>query len=109
MSYLYLVLAILCETVATTCLKVSDGFTKTWASVVVVMGYGAAFYLLSLTLRGMKVGTAYAIWSAVGIVLITIAGFVFFKQKIDLAGLIGMGLIIAGVVVLMGFSKAAIE
>ena len=78
MTYLYLFMAILAEVIATSALKSADGFTKLGPSIMVVVGYGAAFYLLSLVLRHMTVGVAYAIWSGVGIVLVALVGFVAF-------------------------------
>ncbi|WP_432800378.1 DMT family transporter [Poriferisphaera sp. WC338] len=107
MGYVYLLIAILFEVLATSTLKMSEGFTKVWPSVAVLLGYGVAFYCLSLTLKTMKVGVAYAIWSAVGIVLVSVVGLLFFKQRIDVMGMVGMGLIVIGVIVLMGFSDVS--
>ncbi|QDU34429.1 Multidrug transporter EmrE [Poriferisphaera corsica] len=107
--YVYLLSAIICEVVATTALNASNGFTKLWASLIVICGYGAAFYLLSLTLRDMKVGIAYAIWSALGIVLVTGVSAIVYKQKIDVVGMTGMGLMIVGVMLLMVFSNASVH
>lgn len=98
-------LAILAEAVATTALKMSEQFTRLLPSTVVVVGYAAAFYFLSLSLRTIPVGVAYAVWSAVGIVLITVVGAVMFRQVPDLPAIAGMLLIIAGVVVINLFSK----
>lgn len=106
-AYWALGLAIVAEVVGTTALKASDGFTRLGPSLVVVVGYATAFYCLSLVLRTIPVGVAYAIWSGLGIVLITLVAFVVYRQSIDMAGLAGMGLIIAGVVVLNVFSKSA--
>ena len=106
MSWLYLLTAIVAEVIATSALKASDGFGKLWPSVITVAGYTVAFYCLSLTLRTIPVGVAYAIWSGLGVVLITIAAWLLFGQKLDLPALIGMGLIVAGVVVMNVFSKA---
>lgn len=106
MHYLYLAAAILSEVVATTALKASESFTRLVPSVAVVVGYGAAFYFLSLCLKKINIGTAYAIWSGVGIVLVTVAGRVFYKQTVDLAAVAGMALIVAGVLVLNLFSKS---
>lgn len=106
MNWVYLAVAIVLEVIATSALKASDGFTKLWPSVVVVVGYAAAFYLLSLTLRTMPVGVVYAVWSGVGVVLITLMGWLVFKQSLDAPALLGIGLIAAGVVVLNVFSKA---
>ncbi|MDG5975331.1 small multidrug resistance protein [Hydrogenophaga taeniospiralis CCUG 15921] len=100
-------LAIVAEVVGTSALKASDGFTRLGPSAIVVVGYAVAFYCLSLVLKSLPVGVTYAVWSGLGIVLITVAAFVIYGQRIDLPGLIGMGLIIAGVVVLNVFSKAA--
>lgn len=105
MPYVYLIIAVGVETIATTSLKMSESFTKLVPSLVTILGYAISFYLLSLCLKTMKVGFAYAMWSGLGIVLITIIGVIAFKQKIDLAGMLGMGLIIAGVVVLNVFSN----
>lgn len=104
-NYIYLALAIIAETMATTALKMSEQFTRPLPSVVVVIGYAAAFYLLSLSLRTIPIGVAYAVWSAVGIVLVTVAGMVMFKQVPDLPAVIGLLLIIAGVVTINVFSR----
>lgn len=105
--YGYLLVAIVSEVIATSALKMSEGFTRPWPSAVTVLGYGVAFYFLSLCLRTIPVGLAYAIWSGLGIVLISLVGIIAFKQTLDMAALIGMGLIIAGVLVINLFSTAA--
>lgn len=105
MSYLYLAIAIIAEVAATTALKTSDGFTKLLPGVIVVVGYAAAFYFLSLVLKNMPVGVAYAIWSGAGIVLISIVGVALFGQKLDAPALIGMALIISGIMVMNVFSS----
>lgn len=105
-GYLALGLAIVAEVIATSALKASDSFSRPLPTAITAVGYLAAFYLLSITLRTVPVGVAYAIWSGLGIVLITIVAWLLFGQRIDAAGLVGMGLIIAGVVVLNLFSKA---
>ena len=105
-AWMILGLAIVAEVIGTTALKASDNFTRLAPSLVVVVGYGVAFYCLSLVLKSVPVGIAYAVWSGLGIVLITAVAWLLYGQRIDLAGLIGMGLIIAGVVVLNVFSKA---
>jgi small multidrug resistance pump len=105
--WLLLAIAILAEVVGTSALKASEGFSRPWPSVVVVLGYAVAFYCLSLVLRSIPVGVAYAIWSGLGIVLITLVAWVVYGQPIDLPALLGMGLIIAGVLVLNLFSKTA--
>ena len=105
MSYLYLVIAIVAEVIATSALKASDQFSKTLPSIIVVIGYGVAFYYLSLVLKTIPIGVAYAIWSGAGIALITVVGLVVFDQKLDFAAIIGISLIVAGVVVMNVFSK----
>ena len=105
MAYLFLSLAIVFEVIATSFLKLSNGFSHLPASLVVVIGYGLAFYFLGLTLKYLPIGLTYAIWAGVGIVLLAIIGMVFFKQVPDLAGWIGMALIISGVIVIHVFSK----
>ncbi|MBB4617669.1 SMR family transporter [Sphingomonas abaci] len=107
MSYLYLALAILSEVVATSFLKASDGFTRTGPTLIMAAGYGAAFYCLSLALRDIPTGIAYAIWSGVGIVLITVLAWTLRGERLDAAALIGMALIVAGVVVMNLFSGSA--
>ena len=104
-AYLTLSFAIIAEVIATSALKASDGFSKLVPSLVVVFGYAIAFYFLSLTLRSMPLGIAYGLWSAVGIVLISIAGWALFQQKLDLPAVVGLGLIIAGVLVVNLLSK----
>ena len=109
MKWVYLLLAIVSEVVATSALKSSESFSRLWPSVLTVVGYGVAFYLLSLTLREMPVGIAYAIWSGVGIVLVALAAVVLCGQKLDLPALIGMGLIVAGVIVINVCSKSVVH
>ncbi len=106
-AWLTLGIAIVAEVIGTSALKASEGFTRWLPSLVVVLGYAVAFYCLSLVLRHIPVGVAYAVWSGLGIVLITLVAFVLYGQKIDTAGLIGMGLIVTGVLVLNLFSKAS--
>ncbi len=106
-AWLTLGIAIVAEVIGTSALKASEGFTRWLPSLVVVLGYAVAFYCLSLVLKQIPVGVAYAVWSGLGIVLITLVAFVLYGQKIDTAGLIGMGLIVAGVLVLNLFSKAS--
>ncbi len=106
MTYLYLFIAILAEVIATSALKSAEGFTKLGPSILVVLGYGAAFYLLSLVLRHMTVGIAYAIWSGIGIVLVALVGMIMFREIPDAPAVIGMGLIIAGVTVIHTFSNS---
>ncbi len=106
MPYLYLLIAIGAEVTATSFMKESHGFTKLIPSFVTVAGYSIAFYFLSLTLRDIPTGIAYAIWSGVGIILITTVAWLFQGQKLDLPAMLGMALIIAGVVIMNLFSKA---
>ena len=106
-GYLYLAIAIAAEVIATSALKASEGFTKPGPSLVVAAGYGVAFYFLSLVLKTVPVGVAYAIWSGVGIVLIALIGWAVLKQPLDGPALVGIGLIVAGVAVIQLFSKAA--
>ncbi|KJS08145.1 MAG: multidrug transporter [Gammaproteobacteria bacterium BRH_c0] len=105
MHFVYLGIAIVAEVIGTTSLKASQGFTQLWPSVLVVGGYGIAFYCLSLVLKTIPVGVTYAIWSGLGIVLVTLVSAVVFRQIPDLPALLGMGLIIAGVVVMNMFSS----
>jgi small multidrug resistance pump len=100
-------LAILAEVIATSALKASSGFSQLWPSIVVVAGYGIAFYCLSLALRNVPLGIAYAIWSGAGTALIALIGVVLYKQKLDAAAICGIGLIVAGVLVLHLFSKSS--
>ncbi|RJP66906.1 MAG: QacE family quaternary ammonium compound efflux SMR transporter [Comamonadaceae bacterium] len=108
-AWMTLGLAIVAEVIGTTALKASESFTRLVPSLVVVVGYGVAFYCLSLVLKTVPVGVAYAVWSGLGIALITLVAFVVYGQRIDLAGVLGMGLIIAGVVVLNVFSKSSVH
>jgi small multidrug resistance pump len=106
MTWLYLAIAIVCEVIGTSALKASAGFTRLTPSIIVAVGYGVAFYFLSLTLRTMSIGIAYAVWSGVGLVLITLVGLAVFDQKLDAAAVVGIGLIGAGVLVINVFSKS---
>ncbi|GKS95888.1 SMR family transporter [Acidovorax sp. SUPP2825] len=105
-SYLILGLAIALEVVGTTALKASDGFTRLVPSLITGVAYAASFYALSLALKTIPVGVAYAIWSGVGIVLISVVGWVVFRQRLDAPAMVGLGLIIAGVLVVNLFSKS---
>ena len=107
MTYLYLAIAIIAEVAATSALKASEEFTNLLPSMIVVIGYGIAFYFMTLVLRVIPVGITYAIWSGLGIVLVTIVGIFLYKQTPDIPALIGMALIVAGVVVINVFSKTA--
>jgi small multidrug resistance pump len=104
--YAMLLVATVLEVIGTTALQMSQQFTRLGPTVVLVVCYAAAFYCLSITLRVIPVGIAYAIWSALGIVLISMVGVVLFRQKLDLAAILGLALIIAGVLVVNLFSKS---
>ncbi len=106
MSWIYLTVAIIAEIIATTALKASDGFTRLYPSMITVVGYSLSFYCLAIALRVIPVGIAYAVWSGAGIVVISLIGYLVFKQALDAAGFIGIGMIVAGVLVLNVFSKA---
>ena len=105
--YALLCLAILLEVIGTTALQMSQQFTRPLPVIGMVICYTASFYCLSITLKVIPVGIAYAIWSALGIVLISIVGLVFFQQRLDLPAVIGLALIIAGVLVVNLFSKSS--
>ncbi|WP_425291441.1 DMT family transporter [Aquamicrobium lusatiense] len=109
LTYLYLFVAIIFEVIATTALKQTDGFTRLLPSLMTILGYALAFYFLALTLRTMPVGIVYAIWSGAGIILITAIGWLLFRQSLDLPALVGMGLIMAGVLVINLFSKSVVH
>lgn len=104
MAYLYLSIAIIFEVIATSSLKASEEFSKLIPSIIVVVGYAVSFYCLSIVLKSIPMGITYAIWSGVGIVLISLVGVLFFQQKLDIAAILGMALIILGVVVIHVFS-----
>jgi small multidrug resistance pump len=106
MHWFYLAVAILGEVAATSALKSAEGFTRPGPSVMVVLGYVVAFYFLSLTLKAIPLGVSYAIWSAVGIVLVSAIAWFLYGQRLDLAAMIGIGLIVAGVVTINVFSKS---
>jgi small multidrug resistance pump len=107
MKYVMLAVAIVAEVIATTAMKQSEGFSRLPWAIVTVVGYAVAFYFLSQTLKSIPTGIAYAIWSGVGIVLISAAAWAFQGQKLDTPAVVGMGLIISGVVVMNVFSKVA--
>ncbi|MFY9628757.1 MAG: multidrug efflux SMR transporter [Methylocystis sp.] len=105
--WVYLSIAILSEVAGTSALKATEGFRNFWPSVMVVVGYGMAFYFLSLTQSAIPMGVSYAVWSGVGVALISLVGWVYYKQSLGAGELIGIGMIVAGVVVLRVFSKNA--
>ncbi len=106
MHWVYLLIAIVAEVVATSALKASAEFTRLAPSIAVVSGYLIAFYFLSLALRTLPVAIVYAMWSGIGIALISLVGWLVLKQNLDTAGLIGIGLIVSGVLVMNIFSKS---
>ncbi len=105
-KWLLLSLAIIAEVFGTSFLKSSEGFTKLWPSVAVIVGYLVAFYFLSLSLKVIPVGIAYAIWAGVGVVLIALIGWIVFSQKLDIPAIIGISMILGGVIVLNVFSSS---
>jgi small multidrug resistance pump len=109
MQWIYLAIAIVSEVIATSTLKTTEGFTRWIPSLLVVIGYASSFYFLSLTLRTLPLGVAYAIWSGVGIALLALIGWITYHQSLNSAAIIGITLIIAGVIVLMLFSKTALD
>ena len=107
MPYIILMFAVLAETIGTTALQASQQFTKLVPSVIVVVAYGTAFYLLAIALKTFPVGIAYAMWSGFGIIFISIIGFVVFGQKLDLAAIVGLAMIIGGILVINLLSNSA--
>jgi small multidrug resistance pump len=108
-AYFFLFLAIISEITATTFLKRAEGFTKLWPSLISIVGILLAFYFLSIAIKTVPIGTAYAIWSGVGIVFITVIAALLYKQIPDTAAIVGMFMIVAGVIVINLFSKSAIH
>lgn len=106
---MYLTMAIVAEVIATTMLKASEGFTRLWPSLLVVLGYGVAFWGLSMVVKSMPLGIVYVIWSGMGIVLVSVAAVFVYQQKLDWPAIVGMGLIIAGVLVINLLSKASVH
>ena len=106
-AYVYLAIAILAEVIATSSLKATAEFTKPWPSLLVIAGYGIAFYCLTLSLRVIPVGIAYAIWSGLGIVLVATAGYLLYQQKLDAPAILGMAMILGGCLVINLFSKSS--
>lgn len=106
-AYLFLGIAIVAEVIATSALKASEGFSRLGPSLLVVAGYGVAFYCLSLVMKTIPIGIAYAIWSGVGVSLIALIGWLVYRQPLDLAAIVGISLIISGVMVLQLFSSTA--
>ena len=109
MAFVYLALAIVAEVIGTSALKATDGFTRPGPTLIVVIGYGIAFYLLSLVLRTLPVGVAYAIWAGMGIVLVTLVALLVYGQRPDPPAVLGIALIVTGVVVIQLFSRVAVH
>jgi small multidrug resistance pump len=109
MTYLYLITAIVFEVIGTAALQASEQFTRPKPLILTAFGYAVAFYFLSLVLRTMPVGIAYALWSGLGVVLITLVGLVWFGQRLDTAAIVGLALIIAGVAVINLLSKTVVH
>lgn len=107
LPYIALAFAVVCEVIGTSALKKSEEFTRLGPTVLMALSYLAAFYLLTIALRVLPVGVVYAVWSGLGIVLISILGWVVFSQRLDLPALLGMGMIMAGVVTIFAFSGTA--
>ena len=105
-AFVFLFFAIIAEIIATTALKASDQFTKLIPTIITIVGYVTAFYLLSFSLKTIPMGISYAIWSGAGIVLISLIGYFVFKQHLDLPAIIGLGFIIVGVIIINVFSKS---
>ncbi|HAO25046.1 MULTISPECIES: SMR family transporter [unclassified Methylophaga] len=105
-KWLLLSIAIIAEVFGTSFLKASEGFTRFWPSIAVILGYSVAFYFLALSLKVIPVGIAYAIWAGIGVVLIALIGWIVFGQKLDTAAIIGISMILVGVVVLNVFSNS---
>lgn len=107
LHYIFLIFAIIAETIGTTALQASQQFTRFWPSVLVVIAYSLSFYLLAQTLRVMPVGVVYAMWSGLGIVMIAAIGYLVFGQRLDLPAVIGIGMILCGILVIHLFSKTS--
>lgn len=106
MSFLYLIIAIVAEVIATSAMKASDGFSQLSASIITVIGYAVAIYFLSLTMKTIPVGITYTLWSGAGIILVSLVGFFYYKQHLDLAAIIGLVFMIIGILIIHLFSKS---
>ena len=105
MKWVYLIIAIVGELIATSSLKESSGFTRLWPSVICVIGYGVTFYFLALAMKEIPIGVVYAVWAGVGIVLVAGVGYFWFQQRLDIPAIIGMLLIVSGVIIMNLFSN----
>lgn len=108
-TYLFLLIAVMFETFGSSCLQASHQFTRFWPSVGVIIGFAGAFYFFTMVLKVLPLGITYALWSGIGIILITVSGRLLFGQKLDLPALLGLGLIISGILVINLFSKAQVH
>ncbi|WP_151710176.1 DMT family transporter [Acinetobacter brisouii] len=106
MAFLYLLIAILAEVIATSAMKASDGFSQLLPSGITILGYAFAIYFLSLTMKSIPIGITYALWSGVGIILVSLVGFFYYKQHLDVAAVIGLAFMIAGIMIINLFSKS---
>lgn len=106
-QYIYLIIAVLAETIGTTALQASNQFTRIGPTILVVIAYAIAFYFLGIALKYIPVGIAYALWSGLGIVFIALIGFAVFGQTLDLAAIVGLAMIIGGIVVIQLFSNSS--
>lgn len=108
-GHVFILLAVVAETIATAALQMSEQFSRVIPTAVSLLGFAVALYLMSLTLKYIPLGVTYAVWSGLGIVLVSVVGFLLFNQKIDLAGLLGIALILIGILVIHLFSKTAVH
>lgn len=106
MAFIYLIIAIIAEVIATSAMKASNGFTVLTPSLLTIAGYALAIYCLSLTMKSIPVGITYALWSGAGIVLVSLVGFFYYKQHLDFAALIGLAFMISGILIIHVFSKS---
>ncbi|MHA3116085.1 multidrug efflux SMR transporter [Acinetobacter sp. ANC 4635] len=106
MAFLYLLIAILAEVLATSAMKASDGFSQLFPSSITILGYAFAIYFLSLTMKSIPIGITYALWSGAGIILVSLVGFFYYKQHLDVAAMIGLTFMIAGILIINLFSKS---
>nr|WP_174506315.1 multidrug efflux SMR transporter [Acinetobacter sp. Marseille-Q1620] len=106
MAFIYLIIAIIAEVIATSAMKASNGFTVLAPSLLTIAGYALAIYCLSLTMKSIPVGITYALWSGAGIVLVSLVGFFYYKQHLDFAALIGLAFMISGILIIHVFSRS---
>ncbi|MHA3061885.1 DMT family transporter [Acinetobacter sp. ANC 4636] len=106
MAFLYLLIAILAEVIATSAMKASDSFSQLLPSGITILGYAFAIYFLSLTMKSIPIGITYALWSGAGIILVSLVGFFYYKQHLDVAAVIGLAFMIAGIMIINLFSKS---